>query len=325
MLCYRHTETDPAFNLATEEYLLNQADDDCFMLWRNHNAIIVGRNQNTLSEINPTFVDRHGIQVVRRITGGGAVYHDLGNVNFTFIKVNGEGLDIDFVTYTRPILDYLNRLAVPARLDGRNDLTVNGLKISGNAQHIHKSHVLHHGTLLFDVDLEMLAAVLLVDPEKYTDKAVQSIRNRVTNIRDHLPAPVPIEQFMEDLTAHIQSAHGARPAVLSAADRSAINHLADTKYRRWEWNFGSSPDYNFRKSTRTPGGTVDIRLDVEEGTIRSIRIFGDYFGTDDIGEIEKRLTGCRHHRRSLKNRLDGIALGKYIRDVTVDQLLDAMF
>jgi len=325
MLCYSHTETDPAFNLAAEEYLLKHAGDDCFMLWRNHNAIIVGKNQNTLSEINPDFVERHGIRVVRRITGGGAVYHDLGNVNFTFVKTGGDRLDIDFAAYTRPILDYLNQRSVPARLDGRNDLTVNGLKISGNAQHVHKQRVLHHGTLLFDVDIEMLAAVLLVDPEKYSDKAVQSIRSRVTNIREHLPAPMTVERFMEDLSDHIRDAHGGRTMTFTAAERAAIDDLAERKYRRWAWNFGTSPDYNFRRSVRTPGGTVDVRMDVREGVIHGIRIFGDFFGTADIKDIEARLDGCRHQRSALAARLDDLPIERYIRDVSLDQLLDAMF
>lgn len=325
MHCYSNPETDPAFNLAAEEYLFENADEDCFMLWRNHNAIIVGKNQNTLSQINPAFVERHGISVVRRITGGGAVYHDLGNVNFTFVKVHGELQEIDFAAYTRPILDHLNRLSVPARLDGRNDLTVNGLKISGNAQHISNNRVLHHGTLLFDVDLEMLAAVLLVDPEKYTDKAVQSIRSRVTNIGEHLSPRPTVEQFMADLGGHIQKAHGATATRLSDADRQAIEQLAESKYRQWDWNFGASPAYDFQRSTRTPGGTIDIRMDVDEGIIRGIRIYGDFFGIDDIGDIEARLAGCRHQPDFIKERLSGIEMERYIKDVSVDQLIEAMF
>ena len=325
MQCYIQSETDPAFNLATEAYLFKNTKNDCFMLWRNDRAIIIGKNQNALSEINPDVVDRHGIPVIRRTTGGGAVYHDLGNVNFTFITTNGNRPEIDFAAYTRPILAYLNQLSVPARLDGRNDLTVNGLKISGNAQHIHKNRVLHHGTLLFDVDLEMLAAALLADPRKYTDKAVQSIRSRVTNIREHLATSVSIERFIEDLAAHIRHAHNGRTARLTASERAVIADLAEKRYRRWEWNFGTSPEYNFRKSSRTPGGTIDIRMDVKDGTIRGIRIFGDFFGSADIAELERRLVGCRHRRSALAKRLNGIRLEQYIKDVTPDQLIDTMF
>ncbi len=320
-----HSETDPAFNLAAEEYLLNTAQEDCFMVWRNHRAIVVGRNQNTASQINADFVKRHGIRVVRRISGGGAVYHDLGNVNFTFIKVANRRNDIEFVPYTRPILSFLKRLSVPAVLDGRSDLTIDGLKISGNAQHLHKNRVLVHGTLLFDADLAMLAAALRVGPATYIDKAVQSRRSRVTNIRSHLATPLSVEAFMEALLAHIRSAFDGMNATFSAVDRSAIHELAQAKYRRWEWNYGTSPDYDFHKSARTPGGTIAASLKVQEGLIQALHFQGEYFGTGDIRDVEALLAGCRHSRKALKARLVTIDLKNYMRDVSVDHLLEAMF
>ena len=325
MRCYLNTGIDPAFNLAAEQYLLENASEDCFMLWRNHNTIVVGRNQNTLSEINSEFVRKHDINVVRRITGGGAVYHDLGNVNFTFIKVGEQAKKIDFSSYTRPILEYLNQLSVPARLDGRNDLIVDGLKISGNAQHIHKNRVLHHGTLLFDVNLEMLATVLLVDPEKYRDKAVQSIRSRVTNIRKYFLGHLTVEQFMEDLGRYMQEAHHAVLTQFSDDDLKQINDIAQKRYRQWNWNFGDSPAYDFSRSTRTPGGTIDIRMKVKDGTIQGIRIFGDFFGIDPVSDMEKRLTGCCHDPQSIKKILNAVDLERYIKDVTIDHLLHSMF
>ncbi|WP_320039930.1 lipoate--protein ligase [uncultured Desulfobacter sp.] len=325
MRYYLNTQTDPAFNLAAEEYLLKSTNEDCCMLWRNHNTIVVGRNQNTLSQINPEFVQKHDIKVVRRITGGGAVYHDLGNINFTFIKVGEQTKKIDFSAYTRPILEYLNQVSVPARLDGRNDLTVDGLKISGNAQHIHKDRVLHHGTLLFDVNLEMLATVLLVNPEKYRDKAVQSIRSRVTNIRKYLLDHPTVEQFMEDLGRYMQKAYQAVLTRFSDDDLKQINDLAQKRYRQWDWNFGDSPAYDFSRSIRTPGGTIDIRMKVKEGTIQRIRIFGDFFGIDPVSDMEKRLTGCRHDHQSIKKILNAVDIERYIKDVTVDQLLHCMF
>lgn len=325
MRYYLNTGTDPAFNLAAEQYLLENASEDCFMLWRNHNTIVVGRNQNTLSQINPEFVEKHNINVVRRITGGGAVYHDLGNINFTFIKVGGQAKRIDFSAYTRHILGFLNERSVPAVLDGRNDLIVDGLKISGNAQHIHKNRVLHHGTLLFDVNLEMLATALLVDPEKYRDKAVQSIRSRVCNIRNYLMDKPTVEQFMDDLGRYMQNAHHAVGTQFNEDDLKQINRLAGEKYRQWHWNFGDSPEYNFSKSTRTPGGTIDIRLEVKDGVIKGVRIFGDFFGIDPLSDIETLLTGCRHDPESIKNILKTVDLERYIKDVTIDHLIHSMF
>lgn len=325
LLYYLNTGTDPAFNLAAEEYLLKNTGEDCFMLWRNHNTIVVGRNQNTLSEINPEFVKKHDINVIRRITGGGAVYHDLGNINFTFIKMGEHVKKIDFSAYTRPILEYLNQLSVPARLDGRNDLTVDGLKISGNAQHIHNNRVLHHGTLLFDVNLEMLATVLLLNPEKYRDKAVQSIRSRVTNIRRYFWGHSTVKQFMEDLGRYIQNAHHAVLTQLNDDDLKQINDLARDKYRQWSWNFGDSPAYDFSRATRTPGGTINIRMKVKDGTIQDIRIFGDFFGIEPVSDIETRLSGCRHDPQSIKDILNAVDLERYIKDVTIDHLTHAMF
>lgn len=325
MRYYLNTQTDPSFNLAAEQYLLQNANEDCFMLWRNHNTIVVGKNQNTVSQINPEFVKEHGITVVRRITGGGAVYHDLGNINFTFIKVGGHVKKIDFCAYTRPILEYLNQSSVPARLDGRNDLIVDGLKISGNAQHIHKAKVLHHGTLLFDVDLEMLATVLLTDPEKYRDKAVQSIRSRVTNIRKYIPGHPTVEQFMDDLGLHMQKFHNAAVTRFCEKDLKQINRLASEKYQQWSWNFGESPAYDFSKSTRTPGGTLDIRMQVKDGTIEDIRIFGDFFGIDPVSDIEALLTDCRHDPQAVKKMLNTVDMQRYIKDVTSDHLIQSMF
>ena len=325
MRYYLNTQTDPAFNLAAEQYLMQHANEDCFMLWRNHNTIVVGKNQNTLSQINPEFVKKHQVKVVRRITGGGTVYHDLGNVNFTFIHVGANKKQIDFSIYTRPILEYLNQCDVPAVLDGRNDLTVNGLKISGNAQHIQNNRVLHHGTLLFDVDLEMLGAALSVDPEKYRDKAVKSIQSRVTNIRNHLLDQPTVEQFMKSLGRYMQKAYNAAVTAFSDDDLEQINKLAQETYRQWAWNFGDSPAYDFSRSTRTPGGTIDIRMNVRKGTIQGIRIFGDFFGVDPVSEIETLLTGCRHAPISIKKILNTVDLERHMKDVTIDHMIQAMF
>ena len=325
MLCMIISETDPAFNIAAEAYLLKNSHEDCFLLWRNHDAIIVGRNQNTLSQINSAFVERHAIQVVRRISGGGAVYHDLGNVNYTFIRTTSRNHNIDFLSYTRPILSFLNRINVAAVLDGRNDLTVNGLKISGNAQHIHQQRVLHHGTLLFNTNLELLSGALHANSPNYKDKAIQSIRSRVTNISSHMTAPLSVTGFMEQLMSSVQRVYAGRQVALSRADRSAISDLAEKKYRRWEWNYGNSPDYHFCKSIRTSGGTLTVRLDVKKGIIQSMELFGDGCGTRDITDVAAYFTGCRHHREAVKNRIAPIVRGEVLKDVSVEQLVEAMF
>jgi lipoate-protein ligase A len=325
MLCVCHGETDPAWNLAAEEYLLKTSREDCFMLWRNQSAVIVGRNQNTLAQINMDFLKTHNIPVVRRLSGGGAVYHDLGNVNFTIIKQADSAQGLDFRPYTRPILDFLEAMQVPAAFDGRNDLTIDGRKISGNAQYLWEGKVLHHGTLLFDVNLQMLAAVLQVDSSKYRDKAIQSISQRVTNISHHLSEDLSVTEFIERIFTHIQRAHNGRRATFSKTDMAAIEGFARGRYRRWEWNFGDSPAYNFHKSSRTSGGTIEVRLDVHGGIIRAARLYGDYFGIRDIGEVEAALVGRRHEHADIAETLESLAVEEYIHGVTASELVRVFF
>lgn len=316
--------TDPAVNLAAEEWLLGHAADDVFMLWRNAKAVIVGRNQNTLSQIDEAFVRAHDIPVVRRLTGGGAVFHDLGNVNFTFIAKGG-GRDIDFGRFTRPIVEALGAMGVRCGFEGRNDLAIDGRKISGNAQHVAKGRVLHHGTLLFAADMADLSGALRVHPSKFADKAVQSIPKRVTNIASHLPDPMEVTEFMDRLMAHV-SGEAARGGLgLSTEEEAGIAALAETKYRSWEWNFGFSPRYGFVKTTRTPGGLLEVHLDVADGLLRDVRLYGDFFGIRDIAVLEAVLRGCRHERAALAGRLGDLPLEEYMRGVTVPVLLDCLF
>lgn len=321
----RLTGTDPAFNLAAEEWLLDQAVGDVFMLWRNARSVIVGRNQNTLSQIDEAFVRQHAIPVVRRLTGGGAVFHDLGNVNFTFIALGQNVRDIDFGRFTRPIVAALGAMGVPCAFSGRNDLVIDGKKISGNAQHVAKGRVLHHGTLLFAADMADLSGALRVHPSKFADKAVQSIPKRVTNIASHLPAPMDVTEFMDRLMAHVSGGVDQGDPSLSPAETDAIARLAETKYRSWEWNYGFSPRYGFAKTTRTPGGLVEAHLEVVDGVIREARIFGDFFGVGDIAVLEARLRGCRHQRQALAAALAEVAVGELMRGVDLASLLDCLF
>lgn len=324
MICYMGTETDPAFNLAAEEYLLKNSPEPCFRVWRNRNAIIVGKNQNALAQINPQVVERHGIRVIRRISGGGAVYHDLGNVNYTFILATAGGCDIDYASHTRPIVYFLHRLGVPAALEGRSDLTVRGLKISGNAQHFHKQRMLHHGTLLFACNLELLAAALQPACPHYSDHAVSSIASRVTNIRTQLSVPQSVEGFMQALMDQVRREFDGEIRELSTADRSAIEALAQAKYRRWRWNFGASPPYRFRKTTPTPTGPIDLDMDVKDGIIQSLHVRAAGFDCAERAALEARLVGCRHERTALARRLAQFARDTYSQGLPVGQLLHAM-
>jgi lipoate-protein ligase A len=320
-----NTHTDPAFNLAAEEWLLRHSDTDIFMLWRNAPAVIVGRNQNTASEIDEEFVRERGITVIRRLTGGGAVFHDLGNVNFTFIQLGQQSRHLDFHRFTAPILESLRALGVNCQFEGRNDLVIDGQKFSGNAQLIEKDRVLHHGTLLFSAQMTDLSGALKINRAKYVDKAVKSVAKRVTNISSHLPSPMGVEEFIGHVMNHVSA--GAPDALrgLTPAEEASIAGLVTSRYGTWEWNFGASPAYGFTRSTRTGGGVVEVHLDVDHGHILSARIFGDFFGVRPVGELEALLADCRHEREALRGRLGQIPIHEYIRDVELDPFLDCLF
>lgn len=326
MLCIRNLNTNPYFNLAAEEYVLKNFDDNCFMLWRNAPAIIVGKHQNTLAEINVDYVKKHEIKVVRRLSGGGAVFHDLGNLNFTFIHSGDTEKLIDFKKYTKPIIDVLHNLGIPARFEGRNDLTIDGRKFSGNAEHIFRNKILHHGTLLFSSKMSDLSEALRINEVKYRDKSVKSVRSRVTNISDHLEKPMEVMEFYERIMEHIMEMYeDAELYELTENDKNNINQLVEEKYNTWEWNFGYSPKYNFQKIIRTEGGSLEINLEVDKGIIRKAKIFGDFFNKRNVTEIEAALIDVKHSEDEVKQRLQAFHLNDYFTNIPLDEILKAMF
>lgn len=327
MLIIRRHNTDPYINLATEEYVLREIPEDTFMLWRNQPAIIVGKHQNTLAEINVDYVKSNNIKVVRRLSGGGAVFHDLGNLNFTFtMKGENENL-INFRKYTEPILEVLQKLGIDARFEGRNDLTIDGRKFSGNAMHIWNNKVLSHGTLLFSAHMPDLHQALNADPLKFTDKAVKSVRSRVTNISEHLKSPLEVDSFAGLIEEHIlQKYPDAHLIELSKTDHEKIQDLVDKKYSTWEWNFGYSPNYNFRKTIRTANsGTLEFNFNVSDGLISEIKIFGDYFNIRETEEIEKALLGINHNEVDIRKALRPFHLSDYFNNISIDEFIQGFF
>ncbi|MCX6243274.1 MAG: lipoate--protein ligase [Bacteroidetes bacterium] len=327
MLIIRRHNTDPYFNLATEEYVLKEISDDSFMLWRNAPSIIVGKHQNTLAEINLEYVKANNIKVVRRLSGGGAVFHDLGNLNFTF-TMQGEGTNlINFRKYTDPILEVLVKLGIDARFEGRNDLTIEGKKFSGNAMHIWKNKVLSHGTLLFSSHMPDLSKALNADPLKFKDKAVKSVRSRVTNISEHLKSPMEVMEFSTLIEQHIMEKYpDAVLYELSDADHRRIEEMVQKRYGTWEWNFGYSPQYNFKKVLRTSNsGTIEFNLEVKDGIIMEIKIFGDYFNMYDTEIIEDALRNVPHSSPKIREALAMYNLGDYFNNLTIEEFVEGLF
>ena len=325
MLCINDHHTDPYFNLAAEEYTLRNFADNCFMLWRNDPSVIVGRHQNSLAEINLDYVKQNRIKVVRRLSGGGAVFHDLGNLNFTFIENAKSDQLINFQKYTQPIIAVLHLLDVDARFEGRNDLVIDGKKFSGNAEHVFRNRVLHHGTLLFASELTDLSGALNVNPAKFTDKAIKSVRSRVTNISSHLKKPLELETFREMILQYMMNnLPNCKPYSYTDDDINSIRRLRDEKYAKWDWNFGQSPGYNMMNSLRTNGGNLEVHLDVQNGIIKNIRFFGDFFNIGEIPELERLLAETPHNETAIRQKLQQIRISDYLVNVTEDEMIRCM-
>jgi len=326
MLCIVSPYTNPYFNLASEEYLLKCFQEDIFLLYRNIPSIVVGKHQNTMAEINLPFVQEQEILVARRISGGGTVFHDLGNLNFAFFTGGKEGELVDYKRATLPIIEALNEMGLEVKLGKRNELLLEGLKISGTASHVFKKRVLHHGTLLFSSEMGNLSAALNSTQDRFTDRAVRSVRSKVTNIRDHQKEPMEVELFQEQIMAHmLRNMQDARSYDFKDTDLKEIIALRDSKFSTWEWNFGYSPKYQFCRKIVFNSGQLDLYMNVEKGVIRELKIAGDYTSLTEIVSLEAMLTGAIHDPETLRIRLSDIRVSEYILGLENEDLLAGLF
>jgi lipoate-protein ligase A len=318
--------TDPRLNLALEEYLLRNvaSDEPLLLFYVNEPSVIIGRNQNTLEEIDPDFVSANGIHLVRRLSGGGAVYHDLGNLNFSFVTQGKEDLH-NFAKFIQPVVDVLRSLGVPAELRGRSDIFVSGKKVSGNAQYATGKRMFSHGTLLFDTDLEAMLRAINPRQIEIESKAVQSVRSFVTNIREWLPGEMTLADLRAALLEGLFAGGRIESFDLDDAAWREVQAISAARYANWEWNVGRSPESNLQKSARLPAGKVDARIQVEGGRIRSVKFFGDFSGRRDVAELEAFLSGVVYDRAALAAALADLPLGDYIGRLEVAELVDLLY
>ncbi|MDX2431788.1 MAG: lipoate--protein ligase [Bacteroides sp.] len=325
MHCIISDHTDPYFNLASEEVLLRSRTEDYFLIYRNRPSIVVGKHQNTLAEINLPYVDENGIIVVRRISGGGTVFHDMGNLNFAFITSGKEGELVDYKQHTLPIIAAMKNLGLDVSLGKRNELLLGKKKISGTASHVFKNRVMHHGTLLFSSEMKDLSSALKVKAGKFEDRAVKSVRSEVTNICDHLDEQMEIDDFQKLLFESVRASLKAIRYSYSEEDLREISELTRSKFSTWEWNFGYSPRYQFNKVLQYGEGKISIHMNVVKGIIQEITIRGDFIGSQDIQILEELLTGNIHDPQTIRTRLSTIKVEAYIDGLGNEMLLSGMF
>jgi lipoate-protein ligase A len=312
--------------MAFDEYCLESlpVDEPVFYLWQNKPSVIVGFNQEVNTEVNLDYLNQQGITLARRVTGGGAVYHDLGNLNYTIVG-RSEDLERDYPEYASLMMKALQALGVPATISGRNDILVEGKKVSGFAKRVCRNRLMVHGTLMYQVDVDVLTNVLNTSHSKLQSKGIASVRSRVANLSDYLPELADIQSFKNRLEDILSNHYADEEYQLSEEDMANIQCLADEKFSTWEWNYGRSPKATLVHTARLACGTVEIHLTLAENRIATCRFGGDFLGNLPTSEVEAALTGVPYEKNEIRKCLSKIEISRYFDRVLVDDLLEMMF
>lgn len=324
--------TDPATNIALETYLVENrlVDEPMLLFYINEPSIIIGRNQNTIEEINQAYVEEKGIHVVRRMSGGGAVYHDLGNCSFCFIQ-DEQDHAFDFSVFTKPVIDALHKMGVTgAELSGRNDLLIDDKKFSGNAVYVKKGRMTAHGTILFESDLDEIHHALKPRKDKIESKGIKSVRSRVTNIKPYVAdefKSMNTRQFRDRLLLNIfgvTERSQVKEYRLSEEDWGKVAQIRAERFADWDWNYGRSPAFSMERHQRFGAGSVTFRFNVEKGLIQAIKIYGDFFGTGEIADVEQRLVGTPYRRDTIMQAFSALDVAYYFGKINERELAELL-
>ncbi|MEE3928250.1 lipoate--protein ligase [Mycoplasmopsis ciconiae] len=325
MKIFKCENTSPYVTLSIEECLVSDPDmkGDILYIYQHNNAVIIGKNQNAYEEIKKDYIDQNNIELARRVSGGGAVYHDLGNVNFSFItdynKKSG------YKRFLNPIIEFLNSLGLKAEFHGRNDLLCNGAKISGNAQFIYKNRIVSHGTLLFDVDLTKLSNALNPSKLKFQSKNIQSVRQRVTNIAKELDYSMDVNEFIDKLIKFFVENNKATYEELPLDKyQSKLKELIELRKSN-EWIYNKKADFSAQSTAKFNGGILSVKINVEHNIIDNIVFEGDFLSKKDVSDVEKALIGCEYNKEEFTKILERFELEEYFGGIEKREILELVF
>ncbi len=325
MIYLEPLSNDPSYNIAFEEYAFKEIAnrDNVFILWINQPCIVVGKNQNTVEEINQKYCDENGIKIVRRISGGGAVYHDYNNLNYTIIANEESEADFDFKSLSQPVLETLAQMGVKAEFTGRNDLVIGDQKFCGNAQYIKKNRVMHHGCILFDTDVSVLVEALKVSMDKIESKGKKSVRSRVTNIKPYLAdQSITVNDFKNLLKDYMNKHYNMTDYGLTPEEEAEVQKIKAARNDSWDWVYGENPEFTMKRNRRLLTGKVEANLLVKDNVIENVKFYGDFFGVQDVAELAEKLKGIKYERNTIKEVLDSLDINSYFMGVSSEEALD---
>lgn len=314
---------DPFYNISLEEYLIKtMKEDDIFLLYINSSSVIIGKNQDPHSEVNIKYAKENEIDIVRRMSGGGAVYHDLGNLNYSFILQGKENEIYDFKKFSAPIVNALRKNKINVKFSGRNDLLVDGQKISGSAQFTHNGNLLHHGTILFNTDFSKINFILTPNKDKNKSKGVKSVKSRITNLCDHSSL-----KDMGSLIDIFKKEILGDELILNENQVYDVIKMSIDKRKEIDFILNLNESFENKSIKYIPGmGSIQINSNIIDGKISKIRIYGEYFSKGEVSDIEKYFIGVEYTEQAIFDAVDNLEdIDKYFHKLSKEKLRELIY